>query len=98
LATGHAGWWAGEGADPVCTAVSTLLQTAWLGLSEVAGIEVRGERASGRLALSWPAAARTRADVRAITETAARAIERLAFQFPTAVKVVNERATRLRDG
>ena len=74
--------------------MSTLLQSAWLGLSEVLEVEVSGERASGRLALSWPAAERGRADVRAVTETTARALERLAMQFPSAVRVVSEPVTR----
>ena len=57
FASGHAGW-ADSGQDVVCAAVSTLLQAAWLGLDEVAGIAVAGTREAGRLELSWPEAAR----------------------------------------
>jgi uncharacterized protein YsxB (DUF464 family) len=84
-AEGHAGW-AESGSDVVCAAVSTLLQAAWLGLAEVAGVEVTGERASGKLALNWHEAGRH--DVDAIAETAARSIERLALQFPDHVRAV----------
>ncbi len=94
LAEGHAGW-AESGTDVVCAAVSALLQGAWLGLAEVASVTVDGERTSGRLRLSWPQADRERPDVTAITETAARSIERLALQFPAHVAAtrVSETAT-----
>jgi uncharacterized protein YsxB (DUF464 family) len=80
-ASGHAGW-ADRGSDVVCAAVSTLLQAAWLGLAEVAGVEVRGERSDALLRLSWPEAVRDRPEVAAIAATAARSIERLAAQYP----------------
>jgi uncharacterized protein YsxB (DUF464 family) len=92
VAEGHAGW-AEHGTDVVCAAVSTLLQAAWLGLIEVAGVAAEGSRSAGRLELSWPAAARERDDVRAIVATAALSVERLALQFPEHV-----RAVRRRDG
>jgi hypothetical protein len=99
FASGHAGW-ADAGQDVVCAAVSTLLQAAWLGLDEVAGVEVTGTRDSGRLELSWPAEARDDAGLRAIVETVARSIETLASQFPAHVKVAVERVetSRLDDG
>ena len=93
FASGHAGW-ADSGQDVVCAAVSTLLQAAWLGLSEVAGIEVDGTRGEARLELSWPEAARGDAGVRAIVETVARSIETLAVQFPAHVKVTVDQAGR----
>jgi uncharacterized protein YsxB (DUF464 family) len=86
FASGHAGW-ADAGQDVVCAAVSTLLQAAWLGLDEVAGIAVEGAREAGRLELSWPEAARSDPGVRAIVETVARSIETLAAQYPAHVKV-----------
>ncbi len=89
LATGHAGW-AQSGSDVVCAAVSTILQTAWLGLSEVAGVTVEGSRRSSRLELHWPEEMRSRAVVRAIVETAAHALEALAVQYPDNIRLVPE--------
>ncbi len=89
LATGHAGW-AQSGSDVVCAAVSTILQTAWLGLSEVARVPVAGSRRSSRLEMSWPEASRSRANVRAIVTTAARALDALAVQYPEHIRVVAE--------
>ncbi len=86
FASGHAGW-ADAGQDVVCAAVSTLLQAAWLGLDQVAGVAVEGSRRSGNLTLAWPEAARDDTAVRAIVETVARSIETLAAQFPAHVKV-----------
>ena len=91
LATGHAGW-AESGRDLACAAVSVILQTAWVGLSEVAGVKASGTRRRGRIALSWPADTRSRPRVRAIVETAARSIEYLAVQYPDHIKVVAETA------
>jgi uncharacterized protein YsxB (DUF464 family) len=90
-AQGHAGW-AQNGSDVVCAAVSALLQAAWLGLTDVVGVEVNGERSSGSLTLSWPKSARERADVNAIVSTAAVSIEHIAAQFPAHV-----RAKRIRE-
>jgi uncharacterized protein YsxB (DUF464 family) len=96
VAQGHAGW-AEHGSDVVCAAVSTLLQAAWLGLVEVAGVEAEGSRSAGRLTLAWPADACEREDVRAIVGTAALSVERLAAQFPDHVRTVrlNEGGTRV---
>jgi len=69
-----------------------VLQTAWLGLVEVAGIAVEGSKAGGRLDLSWPDTARDDPGAAAIVLTAARAIERLALQFPDHVGINRERA------
>ncbi|MGH7707406.1 MAG: ribosomal-processing cysteine protease Prp [Vulcanimicrobiaceae bacterium] len=86
FAAGHAGW-DELGSDVVCAAISTILQTAWLGLVDVACIEIVGERSAGRLSLGWPAATRSRADVAAIVATAARALEQLSEQFPDHVQI-----------
>jgi hypothetical protein len=91
FATGHAGW-AEDGRDVVCAAVSTLLQSAWLGLSEVAGIEVAGAKAKGTLELNWPEAAREDTRACAIVETVARSVERIAKQYPKNVRVIRERS------
>jgi hypothetical protein len=89
LATGHAGW-AQSGRDLACAAVSVILQSAWLGLSEVARVKLAGTRRSGRVALAWPAESRSRPHVRAIVETAALSIEYLALQYPDSIKVLVE--------
>jgi uncharacterized protein YsxB (DUF464 family) len=90
LAQGHAGW-ADSGSDVVCAAISTLLQAAWLGLHEYAGVSVEGSRRSaGELELRWPAAERERDDVRAIVTTAALSLERIALDYPHHVQVSRE--------
>ena len=91
LANGHAGK-ADWGEDVVCAAVATLLQAAWLGLSEVTGVTVLGERESGRLSLGWPEVARDDPAVRAIVETVARSIETIARDEPDHVRVIHERS------
>ncbi len=90
FASGHAGW-AESGADIVCAAVSTLLQAAWLGLTEVAAVDVTGSRADGRLELAWPAVARDDVAAQAIAATVARSVERIATQYPDHVRVIHER-------
>ena len=90
MTTGHAGA-AGYGEDVVCAAVSALLQGAWFGLIEVAKIEVAGAKEEGRLELSWPQAARDDVAARAIVETAAISVERIALQNAEFVRVIHER-------
>lgn len=90
-AKGHAGW-DDDGRDVVCAAVSALLQSAWYGLTEVAHVEVTGTKAKGTLELSWPESARDDAAARAIVETAARSIERIAEQYPKHVRAIRERS------
>jgi uncharacterized protein YsxB (DUF464 family) len=85
FAEGHAGW-ADPGEDVVCAAASAILQAAWLGLAEHAGIDVEGERTGGRLAMRWPEAARDRDDVAAIVATAQLAIVQIASQYPKHVR------------
>jgi uncharacterized protein YsxB (DUF464 family) len=90
FAEGHAGW-ADDGQDVVCAAVSAILQSAWLGLAEVARVEVTGTRSKGTLEFTWPDEERARGDVAAIVETAARSLERIALQFPSNVRAIRER-------
>jgi uncharacterized protein len=90
LATGHAGW-DDEGQDIVCAAVSAILQSALLGLSEVARIDVTAGRRKGRLDVRWPATARDDPAVRAIVETAALSVEYIARQHPENVVAIRER-------
>lgn len=92
FAEGHAGW-ADAGSDIVCAAASAILQAAWLGLDEHAHVAVDAERTGGRLALSWPAEARDRADVSAIVATAELSIARIAAQYPDHVRVRSEQET-----
>jgi hypothetical protein len=91
FASGHAGW-AEHGQDVVCAALSTALQSAWLGLAEVAKVTVEGERDDGTLRLSWPAAVRDDAAVRAIVLTAAKTVETIARQYPETARVIYEKA------
>ena len=90
LASGHAGW-ADSGEDVVCAAVSTMLQCAILGLTEVSNIRVQATRGDGRLELAWPADSRDDPGVHAIVATAALSVERIAAQFPEHVAVIYER-------
>jgi uncharacterized protein YsxB (DUF464 family) len=92
FAEGHAGW-AEAGEDVVCAAASAILQAAWLGLDEHAGVTVDGERTPGRLLLRWPADARDREDVRAIVATAELSIDRIASQYPDHIRVRREQET-----
>jgi uncharacterized protein YsxB (DUF464 family) len=89
-ANGHAGW-EDDGRDVVCAAVSALLQSAWFGLTDVAHVEVTASRTKGSLELSWPESARDDVAARAIVETAARSVERIAQQFPKNVRVTRAR-------
>jgi uncharacterized protein YsxB (DUF464 family) len=89
-ASGHADWDV-LGKDVVCAAVATILQSAWLGLSEVAHVEVHGSRENGKLDLRWPESACDDATVRAIVETAALSVERIAHQYPENVRVFYRR-------
>lgn len=90
FASGHAGW-AESGEDVVCAAVSAILQAAWLGLAEVASVDVTATRADGRLELSWPSESRADSGVAAIVGTAALSVERIAAQYPDHVRVIVER-------
>jgi uncharacterized protein YsxB (DUF464 family) len=90
FASGHAGW-AEHGQDVVCAALSTALQSAWLGLAEVATVPVDAERGDGTLRLTWPEASRDDAAVRAIVQTAARTVETIARQYPEIARVIYER-------
>jgi uncharacterized protein YsxB (DUF464 family) len=89
VSTGHAGQ--GEpGEDIACAAVSALLQAAWVGLTDVARVEVTGHRRTGDLLMRWPEDARDRDDVRAIVATAELAIEQIAKQYRGAIRYVRE--------
>jgi uncharacterized protein YsxB (DUF464 family) len=89
FASGHAET-AAYGEDIVCAAVSALLQAAWVGLTDVAGVTVDGRRESGDLEMRWPEDARDRSDVNAIVATVELAIAQIARQEPAAVRYVRE--------
>jgi len=91
VSTGHAGQ-ADHGEDVVCAAVSALVQAAWAGLAEVAGIAVTGHRREGDVLMRWPEAERERADVSAIVATAELAIKQIASQpeYARFVRYVSE--------
>ncbi len=78
------------GADVACAAVSALLQAAWAGLTDVAGVRVDGRRKAGDLEMRWPEEVRDRSDVIAIVRTAEIAIEQIAKQQPEAVRYLRE--------
>jgi len=78
------------GEDIACAAVSALLQAAWAGLTDVAGVNVTGHRRSGDLLMRWPADVRDRADVHAIVATAELAVEQIAKQYRGAIRYVRE--------
>ena len=90
MASGHAGW-DDDGKDVVCAAVSAILQSALVGLGEVARIDVRSERRKGRLDVRWPVTARDDPATRAIVETAALSLEYIARQYPESVVVIRQR-------
>ena len=79
-----------HGQDIACAAVSALLQAAWVGLTDVAHVEVTGRRRSGDLEMRWPADARDRQDVNAIVATAELAIQQIAEQYRGAIRYVRE--------
>jgi len=89
VSRGHAEH-APHGADVACAAVSALLQAAWVGLTDVAGVHVEGHRREGDLEMRWPQSARDRDDVRAIVATAELAIEQIAKQYGRAVRYARE--------
>lgn len=97
LARGHAET-APHGEDIACAAASALLQTAWVGLTDVAGVTVTGHRASGDFLMRWPAESRERADVHAIVATAELGVAEIAAQFPDAVRCTRERESEKHDG
>jgi uncharacterized protein YsxB (DUF464 family) len=89
VSTGHAGQ-GKPGEDIACAAVSAVLQAAWVGLTDVAHVEVTGHRRTGDLLMRWPEDVRDRDDVRAIVATAELAIEQIAKQYRGAIRYVRE--------
>jgi len=80
-AKGHADW-AVLGRDVVCAAASTILQSTWLGITEVAGIVVEGTRESGYLKMAWATSDRPSEALRILVTTADLSLKQLAKQYP----------------
>jgi uncharacterized protein YsxB (DUF464 family) len=76
--------------DVVCGAASALLQAAWVGLTDVAGVKVSGHRRKGDFLMRWPEEVRGREAVAAIVATAELAIEQMAKQYRGYVRYVRE--------
>jgi uncharacterized protein YsxB (DUF464 family) len=89
VSRGHAGQ-AEPGEDVACAAVSALLQAAWAGLTDVAGVEVTGRHRKGNFLMQWPEDARDRPDVHAIIATAEIAIEQIGKQNRRFVRYLRE--------
>ncbi len=75
------------GKDIVCAAASAVLQAAWLGLEEHAGLRLDACSAPGTFSLRWPARSRDNAAVKAIVATAELAVREIARQYPKHVRV-----------
>lgn len=76
--------------DVVCAAVSAILQAAYAGLEEVARLKFDGKHVSGDLEIHIPETERERADVSAIVATAEIALQQIAVQYPSYVRVTRE--------
>lgn len=79
-AEGHAQW-DEAGKDIVCAAASVLLQSLWLGLTEVLKLDVDGGWESGRLDVDWSPYAGL-AEVAALARTAEASLQKLAAAYP----------------
>jgi uncharacterized protein YsxB (DUF464 family) len=88
-AAGHAES-AAYGEDLVCAAASVLLQSLWLGLTQVVGIVVEGGWTSGDLRMSIADTDAARIDVAALMQTALRSLEALAHEHPKNVRVSSQ--------
>lgn len=94
---GHAGY-AEHGSDIVCSAVSALVQTAVLGLMEVAGVEVKVHQTSGLLDCRIvPSSLRANADDNlaavkqsAILETMMIGLSQIAGDYHEYVRIVEK--------
>jgi uncharacterized protein len=95
-ASGHAGA-APHGHDVVCAAVSALLQSTLLGLSQVVRAEVTSSQRSGRFVCTLAETSVSTEGVRALLETLALSVRQLEVQYPTFVRV-EEKRRRSRSG
>ncbi len=86
FADGHADW-DKIGQDIVCAAASVLLQTLWLGLTDVVHVSVRGGWSTGKFQLTLDRDLMARPEVNALVKTTARALQNLGAQYPKHVRV-----------
>ncbi len=92
-ARGHADF-AEHGKDVVCAAVSAILHSARLGLTQYARAELAVRQEPGELELRWLDDERERESVRAIVATAELAIEQIARRFPKHVRLKRTRVSQ----
>ena len=85
-ADGHAEW-DESGRDLVCAAASVLLQTLWLGCTEVLHLDVSGGWSSGIFAIRWSPQEALRPDLDVLVQTVILALQRLAHQYPENIRV-----------
>jgi uncharacterized protein YsxB (DUF464 family) len=89
FARGHAGW-AESGSDIVCAAVSAIIQAGWLGIEQVATVQLEVERDADHLSLRWPPDARDNDALVTIVRTVELSVEQLARQYPDHVRLARE--------
>lgn len=81
FADGHADF-AEAGDDIICSAVSSVLQAARLGLEMHVRVPLDVEQRKGHIRISWPKERRGDIAISAIVETARLSVEQIARQFP----------------
>ena len=84
-ADGHADF-AEAGDDIVCSAVSSVLQAARLGLEMYVRVPLEVEQKKGHIRITWPENKRNDVAIMAIVETARLSVEQIARQFPENVE------------
>ena len=89
-ASGHART-APHGHDIVCAAVSALLQSTLLGLTEVVGADVSASKRSGRLTCLLSDASAGAEGPRVLLETLRLSLRQIVAQYPTFVSVEEKR-------
>ena len=87
---GHSGF-APAGRDIVCAAVSTLMQSAILGLEDIAkvhGLHVEADERVPLIRLTWPSSEQWRISL--LTDTVAKSLKIIARDNPKHVKILTE--------
>lgn len=79
-----------RGTDIVCSAVSSLAQTAVLALDQVAGIKPQWQKKEGLLECRLPAGAGSLPESQVIFQTILTGIRHIALEYPDYVKVCIE--------
>lgn len=94
FADGHADF-AEAGDDIICSAVSSVLQAARLGLEMYVRVPLEVEQRKGHIRISWPENRRGDIAINAIVETARLSVEQIARQFPENVHCNIEAESRV---